>query len=256
MGGPKFKGESVINFVVATPQPVFYTSIETSTNRHTASYISGKIFDVIDSLESGKVVALVTDNASNMQAACQMVTCKFPHIATIGCADHGLNLLLNDLMRLKTLEKVHQTSREVIKNVKQTQVVAATFQQKQESRDGKGSSTTLKLPSKTRWGGVTLSLQSLLSNKEALQETVILEDLKVNKSVRQAVLGEDGFWKHLRSCFGTGDTHFLCHYRIGVGQGFAVRHSGSSPFHKNRSNHEAGDQHFNRPGEGSEKKRS
>ncbi|XP_042146390.1 uncharacterized protein LOC121835913 [Ixodes scapularis] len=135
-----------------------------------------------------------------MQAACQMVTCKFPHIATIGCAAYGLNLLLNDLMRLETLEKVHQTSREVIKCVKQTHVVAATFQQKQESRDGKGSSTTLKLPSKTRWGGVTLSLQSLLRNKEALQETVILEDTKVNKSVRQAVLDEDGLWKPLRSC--------------------------------------------------------
>ncbi|KAM7309798.1 uncharacterized protein ISCGN_006783 [Ixodes scapularis] len=114
-GWTNIRGESVINFVVATPQPVFYTSIETGTNRHSASYISGEICDVIDFLESEKVVALVTDNASNMQAACQMVTCKFPHIATIGCAAHGLNLLLNDLTRLKTLEKVRQTSREVIK---------------------------------------------------------------------------------------------------------------------------------------------
>lgn len=199
-GWTNIRGESIVNFVVTTPKPVFYKSVDTGTNRHTAAYISSEISNVIDSLQPNKVVALVTDNASNMQAACQKVVEKFPHIATMGCAAHGLNLLLNDIMRLKVLERIYETSRKIIKYVKHTHVVAAALLQKQESKYGKGTFTTLKLASKTRWGGVTLSLQSLLNNKEALQETVIVEDIGVAKPIRQAILDEEVFWKDLRSC--------------------------------------------------------
>ncbi|XP_077485379.1 uncharacterized protein LOC144095562 [Amblyomma americanum] len=189
-----------MNFVVATPKPFFYSAVETGQNRHTAVYVAAEICKVIESLGSDKVVALVTDNASNMQAACSIVASKYEHITCIGCAAHGLNVLLNDLMKLKTLEDVHSTARQVIKYVKRTHIVAATLQEKQESIDGKGRSETLKLPSKTRWGGMVLSLQSLLRNKESLQQTVILSDLKVNKSVRETVLDEDAFWKSVQSC--------------------------------------------------------
>lgn len=51
----------MINFVVATPQPVFYASAETGTNRHTAPYISSEDCEVIAYPVSETVVALVSD---------------------------------------------------------------------------------------------------------------------------------------------------------------------------------------------------
>ena len=54
------------------------------------------------------------------------------------------------------------------------------------------------MPSKSRWGGIVILLQSLVNGKEALQETVILEDLNIDKPVRNTVLDNEGFWQHLQ----------------------------------------------------------
>lgn len=107
-GWTNVRGEGIINFVITTPQPVFYKSIETGENRHTAEYISCKICDVLQKIGSGKVFALLTDNASNMKAAWEIIMEKYPHITAIGCAAHGLNLLFNDIMKLDTLQMVYR----------------------------------------------------------------------------------------------------------------------------------------------------
>ncbi|XP_064475765.1 uncharacterized protein LOC135389662 [Ornithodoros turicata] len=209
-GWTNIRGESIVNFIVATPEPLFYKCVDTGDNRHTATYISSEIRAVIESLGSSKVVAVVTDNASNMKAACDLVTQHYPHVTAIGCAAHGLNLLMNDLMGLDTLRELNMQAREVIEYVKRSHIVAATFKQKQESNDGEGNSVTLKLPSKTRWAGVTLSLESLARNKMALKETVIIEDLKVKKSVRQTVLDEEDFWSRVNSALSLLNTISSC----------------------------------------------
>ncbi|XP_064475346.1 uncharacterized protein LOC135389209 [Ornithodoros turicata] len=209
-GWTNIRGESIVNFIVATPEPQFYKCVDTGNNRHTATYISSEIRAVIESLGSSKVVAVVTDNASNMKAACDLVTQHYPHVTAIGCAAHGLNLLMNDLMGLDTLRELNKQAREVIEYVKRSHIVAATFKQKQESNDGEGNSVTLKLPSKTRWAGVTLSLESLARNKMALKETVIIEDLKVKKSVRQTVLDEKDFWSRVNSALSLLNTISSC----------------------------------------------
>lgn len=38
-GRTNVRGEGIINFVITTPQPVFYRSTETGENRHTAEYV-------------------------------------------------------------------------------------------------------------------------------------------------------------------------------------------------------------------------
>ncbi|KAM6453426.1 uncharacterized protein PHA67_019283 [Liasis olivaceus] len=192
-------GEGIINFVITTPQPVFYRSIETGENRHTAEYITSEICAVLEKIESGKVFALLTDNASNMKAAWEIIMDKYPHITAIGCASHGLNLLLSDFMKLDTFQRIYRNAKEVIKYVKATHVVTAVFKKKQEEENPQNKIVTLNLCSKTRWGGVVISFESLLKNKEALQARVIIEDLKIPRNIRNTVLDEDVFWVQLQN---------------------------------------------------------
>lgn len=65
-------------------------------------------------------------------------------------------------------------------------------------QDAENKILTLKVCSKTPWGGVLISFESFLKNKEALQETVVVENLKVPRSVRSTVLDEDVFSVQLR----------------------------------------------------------
>ena len=49
---------------------------------------------------------------------------------------------------------------------------------RQEKQDTKDKILTLKVCSKTPWGGVSISLENFLKNKEALQEAGVVENLK------------------------------------------------------------------------------
>ena len=49
---------------------------------------------------------------------------------------------------------------------------------RQEKQDTKNKILTLKVCSKTSWGWVLISFESFLRNKEALQETGVVENLK------------------------------------------------------------------------------
>ena len=59
-------GQGIINYIISTPQPVFYKSTDTKDNRHTSLYIADELKAVINDLSPQKVFALVTDNAANM----------------------------------------------------------------------------------------------------------------------------------------------------------------------------------------------
>ena len=90
----------------------------------------------------------MTDNAANMKAAWSKVEESYLHITPIGCAAHALNLLLKDIMALKTMDTFYKRAKELVSYVKGHQVIAATYLTKQSE---KNKSTTLKLPSNTRW---------------------------------------------------------------------------------------------------------
>jgi hypothetical protein len=89
---------------------------------------------------------------ANTKAAWSKVEESYPHITTIGCAAHALNLLLKDTMALKTMDTLYKRAKGMDRYVK-GQVIAAIYLTKQSE---KSMSTTLKLPSNTHWGGVVI----------------------------------------------------------------------------------------------------
>ncbi|KAM9400551.1 uncharacterized protein ACWYII_030419 [Salvelinus alpinus] len=158
-GWSNVRGQGIINYLHPS------TSI-LQEHRHEGQqthglYIADELKTVINDLGPQKVFALVTDNAANMKAAWSKVEKSYPHITPIGCAAHAFNLLLKDIVALKTMDTHYKRAKEMVRNVKGHQVIAAIYFTKQSE---KNKCTTLKLPSNTRWGGVIMfdSLLKLL----------------------------------------------------------------------------------------------
>ena len=194
-GWSNVRGQGIINYIVTTPQPVFYKSTDTKDNRHTGPYIADELKAVINDLGPEKVFTLVTDNAPNMKVAWAHMEETYPHITTIGCAAHTLNLLLKDIIALRTMDTLHKRAKQVVKYVKGKQVASATYLSKQKE---KNKSTTLKLPSITRWGGVVIMFDSLLEGKESLQEMAISQTAGIESDIKRILL-DDVFWERVTS---------------------------------------------------------
>ena len=116
-----------------------------------------------------------------MKAAWCKVKESYPHITPIGWAAHGLHFLLKDIMALKTMDTCMY--------VKSHQVMAAIYLTKEIE---KNKSTTLKLPSNTRCGGVVVMFDSLLEGNGSLQEMVMDSPIK-------RILLDDVFWERVVS---------------------------------------------------------
>ena len=98
------RNESIINFIVTTPTPVFLKSVSSEEKRHTTIYITKIISEVLDEISAPKVFGLCTDNATNMTSAWAALQAmdRFKHISFYGCSAHCLNLLAGDILTLKS----------------------------------------------------------------------------------------------------------------------------------------------------------
>jgi len=68
-GWTNSRSEPIINFMVTTPNLVFWKAIETKEKCHTGDYIAEQFEIVINEIGANKVAAVLTDNVSNMKAA-------------------------------------------------------------------------------------------------------------------------------------------------------------------------------------------
>ena len=91
-----------MSYVALIPnrKPLYYGYRDTEGISQTSERIAEDILDMIDEIGKNKVVALVSDNASNMRGAWTIVERKYPHIFANGCAAHVLNLLIQDLCKV------------------------------------------------------------------------------------------------------------------------------------------------------------
>ena len=108
---------------------------------------------------------------------------SYPDITPIGCAAHALNLLLNDIMALKTMDTLYKRAKEMVRYVKGH--IVAIYLVKQSE---KNKSTTLKLPSNTHWGGVGIMFDILLEGKESLKEMSISQSTDMDSPIKRILL--------------------------------------------------------------------
>lgn len=72
-GWTNLRGEGIVNFVVCTPDPVFFKAIEPGENRETADYVAAEMIKVIEEVGPEKVLLFATDNARAMKNALEIV---------------------------------------------------------------------------------------------------------------------------------------------------------------------------------------
>jgi len=132
------------------------------------------------------------DNAAAMCAACAIVQRKYPHILSIGCGCHCVDLMFKDFLKENMLKVLFVKAKAVI-GIKKRRRAYATFKEKQKSKYG-NNSKALILPGNTRFHVAYLTFLSLLQNKVALQETVLTEDLDIPERITDIVLDNRNFW--------------------------------------------------------------
>jgi len=124
-------GEGVINFVFATPETVFHSAITPKDGVENADFISKHVLKVIEEVGAEKVLLFLADNARVMGSVAKIVKGKYPHIFTLGCSAHILNLLDNDVVKIGYFEDIKSRAVEVAK-LKRKRVILAELRLKQK----------------------------------------------------------------------------------------------------------------------------
>jgi Protein of unknown function (DUF 659)/BED zinc finger len=82
--------EPIINFMITTPQPIFWKALETKESSHTGEYIAQQFDIVIKEIGVSKIAAVITDNASNMKKAHSILQKDYPNIIFLGIVSFNL----------------------------------------------------------------------------------------------------------------------------------------------------------------------
>lgn len=77
-----------------------------SNNSHTSEFLSKEIKDIINLVGSEKFSAIVSDNASNVRRAQEIINEEFPSIQNVRCIAHCINLLAGDIVKHKFAENL------------------------------------------------------------------------------------------------------------------------------------------------------
>lgn len=166
------RSESLTNYVVTTRQHEIFLHTEIlGAERHTSEVILRGLRDTIEDLGGeAAVVAVCTDNAANMRRCWPELQKRYPGLLTLGCASHIINLLVEDILKLSTLNTTLADAIQVIRYFKGSNVRTGALTQ--AAAAARETRLSLKLPSKTRWQGKLEAISSLIANKPYIQTVI------------------------------------------------------------------------------------
>ena len=160
-GWSNIRNETIINFVVSQPKPMFWKSFHTDLQSHTGEYIATEMLKVFEEFESEcckMVFGVVTDNASNMKKAWRLIKERYPTIICYGCAAHGLNSIFCDMKKFETCKNIIKRAKGVIKEFRHTHMLVDMLKAIQKAEN---VNCTFKLPVKTRWASMITRIESV-----------------------------------------------------------------------------------------------
>ena len=83
----------------ANEKEYLYQLSDMSEHSHTAESLSSVIEKVIVDIGINRISAVVSDNASNVRKAREMIHDKFPNIENVQCIAHCINLIACDIVK-------------------------------------------------------------------------------------------------------------------------------------------------------------
>ncbi|KAE9075030.1 hypothetical protein PF007_g25165 [Phytophthora fragariae] len=200
-------GDSIINFVFVNPRtaPLFWKSLNTKAEAHTAEYIAETIWTTIFEFESvvgtGAVTAVVTDNAAKMIKAWRLVRKERVGLVCTGCAAHGANLLMKDMFNLAIFKDVLDKAKQLSRFIKDHRGLWSRFRDLQKALRKKGEKRRrLSTPVPTRWYTHEKCVSNVYHNKYII--AAIVSDTALLKSYKGSSLDEalknfrdEDFWQ-------------------------------------------------------------
>lgn len=201
-GWSNLRNEHMVNFVIIVPghKPFFFKSVSTVGIRQTSQAIAKEIMDVINLLGEAKCVSVVTDNASNMRGAWDIIEDKYPHIFANGCGAHVMNLLIKDICEIERYQDTLSEVQFLVRFVKDHHHVLAKFN---ELRRQYNISKTLCLTVPTRWYTHFNSCETLNKAKYAMTQLLeegVLDEISGRAQVERfrKIIGDMNFWIRLK----------------------------------------------------------
>ena len=123
-GWSNINRESVQNFIICTPEPIFFNAIFSGEESHTGEWVANKLIQQMEDIGVHKFSAIITDTASVMKAAWKQIEEKYSNIVCLGCNSHIINLLIGDILKIKEIKDIVDNSK-IIVNYFKSHVQAA-----------------------------------------------------------------------------------------------------------------------------------
>ena len=195
-GWSNVRKDDIVNIILCTPKPFFYSSTNTEDNRKTAAYLKTLIDPIIAKYGPSKFNAIVSDNAANMVKFGKEVQLQHTNIFFNGCCAHLLSLLIKDIVsEISEFKTLFSESQSIIKTVLDHSSNLHAYK-KIIKEDG---GTTLKRYASTRFYGVTVMYKSLLDNIQQLKSLNNKEGVVIDFSVQEKIADfRKDFWPVLR----------------------------------------------------------
>ena len=194
------RGRHLINFLVNSPEGTFFLeSVDASSVCHDGDMI----VDFLDKriLDVGKenVVQVITDNGANYKKAGHLLMERMPTLYWSPCACHCLDLMLEDIGKLKAFKKPIAGARRVTTFIYRHGRLLSLMR--------KATGGDLVRPAATRFATAILTLRSLVKNKAALRSLFTSEEWVGNKlaktqvglNVQEIILSTE-WWSAIEDC--------------------------------------------------------
>ena len=203
------RSESVINYIAVTRQEAIFLKAETTGSaRHSSELIANGLKKTIEELGgTDKVVAVVTDNASNMKGSWAALEESYPGLVTAGCASHIVNLCVEEILGISDINKLLKIACELVKYFKSSYLRTGLLED--AAKAAGVARKSLKMPGNTRWQGKLETVKSIRENRDHItaalgDENAVLGGKPLqearDKYVRiRSIVYSYGFWEKLHA---------------------------------------------------------
>lgn len=138
-----------------------------SGNSHTGVFLSDKIESIILEIGAEKLSAIVTDGASNVKLARELITTKYPSILNIRCVAHCFNLVTKDLLKHEFAKNLVFKCKKIINFFKKSHRANNLLENYVKRLNITGGS--LKKYTKTRWSSIYVTTTSIVRLQPVFQ---------------------------------------------------------------------------------------
>ncbi|VVA41105.1 PREDICTED: LOW QUALITY PROTEIN, partial [Prunus dulcis] len=196
------KNRVLINFLVNSPAGTwFLKSIDASDSIKNGTLLFKYLDDVVKEVGEEHVIQVITDNASNYKNAGVKLMEKRKKLWWTPCAAHCIDLMLEDISKMKVFEDTIRLAKQVVKFIYGHTWVLALMRSFTKNKE-------IIRPAITRFATSYLTLQSIYKQKQPLQAMFSSGEWHNGPFVQQhegirahsTILYDVNFWSHVAFC--------------------------------------------------------